>query len=86
MRRVEGEENIAEKSAIGWLPKRESFRLEGLDPNEPIDWDALFSVTKDFWIKEAEDVGQYFKEQVGSDLPNEMWKQREMLLERLQQI
>jgi len=67
MRRVEGDPNIAEKSPIGWLPKEGSINMSGL--KVPVNWQELFSVPKEFWLKETEAIGKFLEEQVGEDVP-----------------
>ena len=49
LKRVEGQD-VAVKSPIGYLPKKESFNLNGLSN---IDWDGIFSTPQDFWVKEV---------------------------------
>lgn len=66
LRRLDGED-VAVDSAIGLLPKLESFNLENLKEN--IDMKELFSLPKDFWQKEVERLREYFDAQVGDDLP-----------------
>lgn len=80
IRRVENE-NITMDSPIGYLPKRDSFRAEGLD----IDYDKLFDVPKDFWKQEVTSIRKYFDEQVGEDLPKDMNEQLNKLEQRLNQ-
>lgn len=66
LRRLDGED-VAVDSAIGLLPKLQSFNLENLTEN--IDMEELFSLPKDFWQKEVEHLREYFDAQVGDDLP-----------------
>jgi phosphoenolpyruvate carboxykinase (GTP) len=74
----------AEKTAIGWIPKKEDLNLEGLDL-APGVIDKLLEVNKDEWLKEAEDISEHFK-QFGQRLPTELWSQHEALLRRLDVI
>lgn len=64
LRRIEEEPCFVE-SPIGKLPS--DLRTEGLV--EPIDTNQLFSLPRDFWMRECDEIGQYFKLQVGADLP-----------------
>lgn len=82
LRRIEGEgdEKIADRTPIGFIPKREQFRLDGL--KEPIDWDQLFSVPSEFWQKEIEAVQKFWDEQVGDDLPAPVQQELLKLRER----
>lgn len=47
--------------------------------------DTLFSIPKDFWLQEADAIEKYFKEEVGQDLPKEMWQELEKLRKNVQQ-
>ena len=51
--------DVAHESPIGLIPKPGSINMEGL--KETVDWDALFSVPKDFWAAEVEEIDTYFK-------------------------
>jgi phosphoenolpyruvate carboxykinase (GTP) len=51
LRRLDGAENIAEKTAIGYIPSEGALNLEGL--KEPVDTKQLFSLPKDFWLSEV---------------------------------
>jgi len=59
-------EDIAERTPIGLVPKKGSMHLEGLGD---INWDELFSVPKDYWTEDAKDVRRFMEEQVSSDMP-----------------
>ncbi|KAL6419818.1 hypothetical protein ACFW04_000010 [Cataglyphis niger] len=67
LRRID-EEDIAEESAIGLLPKSGSINLENLNDN--VNMTELFRLPKNFWQKEVKDLKEYFDTQVGSDLPD----------------
>ncbi|KAK8726493.1 hypothetical protein OTU49_010277 [Cherax quadricarinatus] len=81
LKRVDGED-VAEESAIGLLPKTSSINLSGLEEN--VDMDELFSIPKEFWEQEVRDIARYFDEQVGADLPNDVWEQLKKLEKRLE--
>jgi len=68
-RRLEGED-VAQKSLIGYIPKFESFNLDGL--KDKVNMEELFNLPKDFWQQEVKEIRKYFEEQVNSDLPNEV--------------
>jgi phosphoenolpyruvate carboxykinase (GTP) len=71
MRRCNGED-IAEKSPIGWVPKKGSINMEGLgDINE----EELFSVPKDYFLDDIQETTTYLNEQVGTDLPEAIKKE-----------
>jgi phosphoenolpyruvate carboxykinase (GTP) len=50
---------------------------------EKINFDELFSVPKEFWLQECDQIKNYFTEQVGSDMPDEIWNQLQQLHQRL---
>ena len=43
----------------------------------------LLSISKDFWLKETEEIEAYFKEQVSDDLPSEISNQLTQLNKRI---
>ncbi|XP_026750609.2 phosphoenolpyruvate carboxykinase [GTP]-like isoform X1 [Galleria mellonella] len=67
---------------LGYVPRDGDLNTQDLGP---IDIKTLFSIPKDFWLQEAEAIGKYFKEEVGEDLPKEMWDELETLRKRVQQ-
>jgi phosphoenolpyruvate carboxykinase (GTP) len=79
LNRVENED-VARSTPIGYLPTDGSINTEGLDS---VDMDELFSVPRDFWQKECNDIESYFTEQVNKDLPREMWQELSDLRNRL---
>ncbi|XP_061688091.1 phosphoenolpyruvate carboxykinase, cytosolic [GTP] [Syngnathoides biaculeatus] len=82
-RRLDGEAG-ATPSAVGYLPCRDSLDLEGL--KDPVDLDQLFALDREFWRKEAEEVGKYLATQVNEDLPAEIVRQLELLRQRVNQM
>lgn len=74
-------EDIAKKTAIGYVPKFDSLNLEGLE--EPIDLDALFSLPREFWENEVNAIYKYFDEQVNDDLPKEIMGELKNLEQRI---
>lgn len=79
-RRLEGED-VANVSPVGYIPKFDSFNLEGL--KEAVNMEELFSLPKDFWMQEVKEIGKYYEDQVNSDLPKEMANQLSKLEERI---
>lgn len=49
--RLEGKENIAQKTPIGYMPTKEGLRTDGLQQN--IDFEQLFEIDRDFWKQEV---------------------------------
>lgn len=65
LRRIDNEEcHVA--TPIGYVPKPECFNTDNL---AGLNLRELFSIPKDFWTKEVREIGQYFDEQIGHDLP-----------------
>lgn len=79
-RRLEGEE-VANVSPVGYIPKFDSFNLDGL--KNSVNMEELFSLPKDFWLKEVKEIRKYYEDQVNSDLPKEMSEQLRKLEERI---
>lgn len=80
LRRLD-DEDCAEETAIGFIPKKNSLNLNGIKDN--IDLEELFDLPKMFWMEEAFSIEKYFKEQVGNDLPNEIAQQLNDLKKRV---
>jgi phosphoenolpyruvate carboxykinase (GTP) len=81
IRRVNNE-NIAETSPVGLLPKKGSINLHGL----VIDWDKLMSVPKDYWTADIDETLSWLDGQLGDDLPEDIRIQIEQQRQRLTQI
>jgi len=74
-------DDSAEKSAIGYVPKDGEIDIDGL--KDPVDMKQIFSIPKEFWTEEIEELRTYFKQQVGSSLPPQITKQLDALESRL---
>ncbi|KAK9875339.1 hypothetical protein WA026_007736 [Henosepilachna vigintioctopunctata] len=59
-------EDCADNTPIGLIPKKDSLNLEGLNG---IDMSELFKLDAEFWEQEINAIQKYFEEQVGKDLP-----------------
>ncbi|EDO41588.1 predicted protein [Nematostella vectensis] len=74
-------EDISMECPVGLIPKPGTLNLDGLDK---INWDELFSVPKDYWLQiVCENLHQYYKDQVGKDLPKEITNELKALEDRL---
>lgn len=82
-RRIDNED-CADKSAIGMVPKEGSLHLEGLE--DGVDMNELFHLPKEFWSTEVQEIRKYFDEQVNEDLPKEVATELDKLEERVQQM
>lgn len=83
LKRCDGAD-VAQSSPIGLIPKRDTIDMKGLD--EPVDWEELFSLPKEFWQDEVTDLEKYFGEQFGNDLPNAISEELHKLKERVNQM
>ncbi|KAL4708647.1 hypothetical protein ACJJTC_008173 [Scirpophaga incertulas] len=72
--------NCFTETPLGLVPSKGALNTDGLGE---IDTDALFSIPKDFWLQEADAIEKYFRDEVGSDLPNVMWEELDGLRSRL---
>jgi len=82
--RVNGED-VATESAVGLIPSSGSLNIQGLQ-DEELDMEELFKLPKDFWEQEVRDIGNYFDEQVGEDLPNEVREELNKLSKRVEKM
>ncbi|CAG9864073.1 unnamed protein product [Phyllotreta striolata] len=80
VRRLDGEE-AARDTPIGLVPADGGLNVEGM--KEKVDLGELFSLPREFWLREVEEVGRYFDEQVGDDLPMEIREELEGLRRRV---
>lgn len=78
IRRVNGE-NIAEPSPVGYLPKKGSIDLQGLN----VDWDKLMSLPKLYWTEDIEETFNWLDGQLGDDLPKDIRDQIQQQKERI---
>lgn len=72
LRRVDGDDSIAEKSPIGYLPTKGSINTDGLGN---VQWDKLFALPKDYWVEDSQETKNFFEEQIGVDLPPAIQKE-----------
>jgi phosphoenolpyruvate carboxykinase (GTP) len=71
----------AQSTAIGQLPTKAAFDLEGLDIDERA-FDVLLSVDVDVWRQEAALMPEFLRT-FGDRMPREIWDEHAALLERL---
>ena len=72
----------AKKTPIGYMPLESEFNVAGLGLSEE-KLNELFSVDKDWWLNEVEEIRNYFEQNVTDSTPPEIYKQIEMIKERL---
>ncbi|KAG5893931.1 hypothetical protein JTB14_028741 [Gonioctena quinquepunctata] len=80
LRRLDNQD-CAENTPIGLIPKENSLNLEGIQEN--INVAELFNLPKQFWAEEVESIAKYFDEQVGADLPTDISKQLNELKKKI---
>lgn len=72
------------ETPIGRLPAPGALNLNGL--NSPVNEKELFSIPKQFWLKEVDEIKQYYENQLPRDLPEEIAKELQELKTRLEQM
>lgn len=77
--RCDGKHGVIE-SAVGLLPENGSMDLNGLGK---VDMEELMSVPTDYWLKQLDNVEEYYKDQFGEDLPKELWHEVHSFRNRL---
>jgi len=77
LRRCDGAQDIAKLSPIGYVPVEGSLCLDGL--KDEVDLEAIFSTPKEFWLEEVKELRNYFNDQVGKSLPQEILHQLNQL-------
>ena len=82
LRRINNED-VAQHSPIGLLPKPNTLNTSGLDD---LDLEELFSVPRDYWLEDVEETRTFFEKQVGCDLPEVIAQQVSDLKERIVQL
>lgn len=81
--RVEGRV-LAQETPVGWVPQEGSIDTENLDATDA-QMAAATKVDLGEWANELESTKEWF-EKIGDDLPNALRLQRELLLDRVNQL
>jgi len=76
------DENVFVESAIGRIPAVGALNAKNLG----VDMTEMFSLPKDFWVEEVEEIAKYFAEQVNSDLPAEISNELNKLKSRVEML
>lgn len=82
LKRIDNED-CHRQTPIGYIPNLDSFNTDHMPHN--LDFEQLFSIPRDFWLKEADDAQAYFDEQVGHDLPLTIQLELSNLRKRIEQ-
>ena len=83
LKRCEGED-VAQNSPVGLIPKAGTLNVDGM--NDAVDLEQLFSLPKDFWQEEVDNLDSYFNQQFGQDLPNAIRQELDSLKQRVKQM
>lgn len=83
LKRIDGFD-CYDETPIGLIPTPESLKLDDL--KSQINLKELFSIERDFWLKEAAQIQTYFNDQVGDDLPKEIQQQLNNLKARIEKM
>lgn len=81
IQRVEQNANSARETAIGLMPTKESFNLNGLE--KEVNFEELFAIDKAFWSKEVSEIEKYFDDQLSGELPARVKQQLDSLRKRV---
>ncbi len=73
----------AKESPIGFMPRREDIDLTGIQGFSPSDFDAVQSIDRDAWKKEADSQAEFFAK-LAPRLPEDLEQERQELIQRLQ--
>lgn len=82
-RRVDGED-VAVKTAVGYLPKNGSIDLSGIE--EQTSWDELISLPKDYWMNDVVETRRFLETEVGTDMPAALAKELAAQEERVKNM
>lgn len=77
------QDDIAEKTPIGYVPKKGSLNLEGIPR---INWTELMSIPKPYWVEDVDESRHFLESQVGPDLPAEINNELEELEKRIHNL
>uniref|UniRef100_A0A2K6QW16 Phosphoenolpyruvate carboxykinase, cytosolic [GTP] n=1 Tax=Rhinopithecus roxellana TaxID=61622 RepID=A0A2K6QW16_RHIRO len=80
--RIDGKAG-AKLTPIGYIPKEDALNLKGLGHINVME---LFSISKEFWEEEVEEIEKYLEDQVNADLPCEIERQIFALKQRISQM
>ena len=82
-KRTDGDDSIAQKTPIGYVPTADSLDVNGLDlTKEQIN--ELLSIDKEFLREEVNEIRKYFDEYVNDSTPPEIYKQIDLFKERVE--
>ena len=71
----------ADLCPVGLVPRRGDLDISGLEKMP--DMEELMSIPIDFWLREVEEMKDYYEQQVGESLPTKMWDELNDLKRKL---
>ncbi|XP_055612349.1 phosphoenolpyruvate carboxykinase [GTP]-like [Uranotaenia lowii] len=83
IRRIDGEE-CSQQTPIGRIPAQGALNTDGM--SQRVDEKQLFSIPKQFWLKEVEEIKQYYDNQLPHDIPTEITKEWQELKSRVEDM
>ncbi|XP_058823648.1 phosphoenolpyruvate carboxykinase [GTP]-like [Topomyia yanbarensis] len=83
LRRID-DQDCYRDTPIGRVPSAGALNLDGL--KSPVDEKELFAIPKQFWLKEVDEIKQYYDNQLPHDLPQEIAKELQKLTVRVEQM
>lgn len=74
------QEDIADNSPIGLIPKLNSINTDGLDK---VDMEKLLDIPQEYWMEEVQRLRKYYDDQVGADVPEAVLNELNALEQRI---
>ena len=71
------------ESALGLVPAPGSLDVDGLGE---VNMSELMSVPKSYWLEELNNLGLYYEDQLGEDLPIGVRQEYNLLKQRIEQL
>lgn len=84
-KRTDNVEGIAQKSPIGLIPTIDAFDLAGLNITKQ-QVAEMFSIDKQFWLDECNELKSFFDEYVNVSTPKEIYNQIEQQKKRVEAL
>jgi len=78
IKRLEGQD-VADETAIGFVPKPGSLNCDGLN----VDWNKMFDLPKDYWKDDIKETKNFLETEVGDDLPQGLKDQLDIMEKRI---
>lgn len=66
------------------IPFSGTINTDGL--SNPVNWDELFSLPKEYWKSDSKEIHGFFEQQIGADIPAELRKEMEAQEKRIESM